>query len=153
MDVNSAILYNKNMKENKKIIGLLPGGFNLLHAGHIKAIEYARQRCDYLVCLIIRDMSHKSHKLYQENVEDRYIKLKALGDVDEVMVCENGDTFLELLTLLNYDVYFLDETYEQQGFEDGKKLVGEHRLHYMPRKHNWSTTREVLKIRNVHEEN
>lgn len=136
------------MKE-KKIIGLMPGGFNLLHSGHIKAIEYAKQHCDYLVCLIIRDMSHKSHKLYQENVGDRFIKLRALRDVDEVMVCEDNETFLEMLSLLNYDVYFLDETYESTGFEEGKKLVGEHRLHYMPRKHNWSTTREVLRIRDV----
>lgn len=152
MDQNSTILYNKNMENNKekKIVGLMPGGFNLLHSGHIKAIEYAKQHCDYLVCLIIRDMSHKSHKLFQENIEDRYIKLHALRDVDEVIVCENNETFLNMLLLLNYDVYFLDETYQTSGFEDGKKLVGEDRLLYIPRKHNRSTTGEVLRIRDVH---
>lgn len=147
------ILYNSNMEINKKIIGLMPGGFNLLHAGHIKAIEYARERCDYLICLVIRDMSNKSHKLYQENIEDRYIKLHALRDVDEVMICENNETFFEMLALLHYDIYFLDETYKMSGFDDGKKIVGEERLCYMPRKHGWSTTREVTKIRDVHTEN
>lgn len=141
------------IRENEKIVGLMPGGFNLLHAGHINAIGYARQRCDYLICLIIRDMSHKSHKLYQENIEDRYMKLRALRDVDEVIVCENNETFLEMCALLNYDKYFLDETYKISGFEDGKKIVGEERLVYMPRKHNWSTTREVQKIRAVHTKN
>lgn len=130
----------------------MPGGFNLLHAGHLAAIEYAKKHCDYLICLVIRDMSHKSHKLYQENIEDRYMKLRALRDVDEVIVCENNETFLEMCALLNYDVYFLDEGYKISGFEDGKQIVGEDRLHYMPRKHNWSTTREVNKIRNVYPE-
>lgn len=128
----------------------MPGGFNLLHSGHIKAIEYAKQNCDYLICLIIRDMSHKPHKLYQENIEDRYIKLSSLKYVDEVVVCENNDSFLRMLSLLNYDIYFLDETYKEKGFEDGKPIVGENRLHYVPRKHDWSTTNEVKKIRNVH---
>lgn len=128
----------------------MPGGFNLLHSGHIKAIEYAKKHCDYLICLVIRDMSHKAHKMFQEDIEDRYIKLRALRDVDEVMVCENNESFLELLKLLHYDVYFLDENYRLSGFEEGKPIAGEERLHYMPRKHNWSTTREVEKIRNVH---
>lgn len=141
------------MIEKNKKIGLMPGGFNLLHSGHIKALEYAKQRCDHLICLIIRDMSHKSRKLYQENIEDRYIKLKALRDVDEVIVCENNETFLDLLSLLNYDVYFLDETYQYGGFDDGKKIVGEDKLCYVPRKHRWSTTEEVTRIRNVHTEN
>lgn len=131
----------------------MPGGFNLLHAGHLQAIEFAKQHCDYLICLIIRDMSHKSHKLYQENIEDRFLKLRALRDVDEVIVCENNETFLEMCALLNYDKYFLDETYKISGFEDGKKIVGEERLVYMPRKHNWSTTREVQKVRAIHPEN
>ena len=136
-----------------KIIGLMPGGFNLLHAGHIKAIEYAKTHCDYLACLIIRDMSHKSHKLYQENIEDRFIKLRALRDVDEVIICENNKSFIGMLALLNYDIYFLDETYKESGFEDGKLIVGEDRLCYIPRQHDWSTTNEVEKIRNVHTKN
>lgn len=139
--------------ETTQKIGLMPGGFNLLHAGHIKAIEYAKQHCDYLICLIIRDMSHKSHKLYQEPIEDRYIKLKALRDVDEVMVVEDNESFLDMLGLLNYDLYFLDETYKESGFEEGKKIVGEDRLVYVPRKHGWSTTREVKRIRGIHIEN
>lgn len=129
-----------------KKIGIIPGGFNLLHSGHIKAIEYAKNHCDYLIILVIRDMSHKTHKLYQENIEDRYIKLRALRDVDEIMICENNESFIELLSLLDYDAYFLDETYKEGGFDDGKKIVGENRLHYIPRKHNWSTAREVQKI-------
>lgn len=141
------------MEKNKKIVGLFPGGFNLLHSGHIKAIEYAKKRCDYLICLIIRDMTHKPHKLYQENVEDRYMKLSALRDVDEVMVCENNNSFINLLSLLNYDVYFLEEDYRNTGFEDGRQIVGEHRLCYIPRKHSWSTTNEVEKIRNVYVKN
>ncbi len=139
-----------NERQPEQITGLMPGGFNLLHPGHIKAIEYAKQRCDVLECLIIRDMSHKSHKLYQENIEDRFIKLRALREVDEVSVCENNESFLGMLALLNYDVYFLDESYKEGGFEDGKLIVGEERLVYIPRNHEWSTTREVEKIRNVH---
>lgn len=131
---------------NRKRIGIMPGGFNLLHSGHIKAIEYAKDHCDYLICLIIRDMSHKKHKLYQENIEDRFIKLRALRDVDEVMVCEDNESFLNMLNLLNYDVYFLDESYKESGFDDGKKLVGEDRLLYIPRRHNRSTTNEIKNI-------
>ena len=124
-----------------------------MHAGHIKALELAKENCDELTALIIRDMSHKSHKLYQENIEDRFMKLEALRSVDRVMVCENNESFMGMLALLNYDRYFLDETYRDGGFEEGKKIVGEDRLFYVPRKHGWSTTEQVLRIRDVQQEN
>ena len=81
-----------------------------------------------------------------ENIEDRFIKLRALRDVDEVLVCEDNESFLNMLNLLNYDVYFLDESYKESGFDDGKKLVGEDRLLYIPRRHNRSTTNEIKNI-------
>lgn len=126
----------------------MPGGFNLLHPGHLAAIEYASWHCDYLIMIIVRDQSIRGHKLYTEPIEDRYLKLIALKWVDEVIPCESENSLLELLKLLDYDAYFLSEEYKD-GFEDGKKIIGEDKLVYTPRKHNWSTTNEVEKIRNV----
>lgn len=130
----------------------MPGGFNLLHAGHLAALEYARKRCDHLIVIIVRDQSIRSHKLYTEPIEDRYMKLRAVKWVDEIIPCESEQHLLELLKLLEYDVYFLSEEYKN-GFENGKQIIGD-RLCYTPRKHDWSTTNEVKKIRGtIHTEN
>lgn len=126
-------------------IGIIPGGFNLLHAGHLEAFKYAKNHCDYLICVIVRDQSLRGHKLYQEPIEDRYLKLKAVRWIDEVMPCESEENLLELLKLLNYDVYFLSDEYKEKGFELGKEIIGD-KLCYIPRPHNWSTTHEVKKI-------
>ena len=125
----------------------MPGGFNLLHAGHIEALKEAKKHCDKLICIIVRDQSIRGHKLYTENIEDRYMKLMALKYVDEVIPCESEANLLELLKLLDYDKYFLSDEYREFGFEEGKRIVGEQKIHYLPRKHNWSTTNEVNKIR------
>lgn len=134
-------------------VGVMPGGFNLLHAGHLEALRYARERCSKLICIIVRDQSVKGHKAYQEPIEDRYLKLKALKYVDEVIPCENEDNMLNLLQLIEYDKYFLSEEYRFAGFEEGKRVVGLDKLTYVPRNHNWSTTNEVRKIHDrLHEE-
>lgn len=129
-------------------IGIMPGGFNLLHVGHLQALKQAKRSCSKLICIVVRDQSIRGHKLYSEPIEERYLKLKALEYVDEVIPCENEQNLLELLKLLDYDVYFLSDEYKEKGFEEGKKIIGDHRLHYLPRKHSYSTTNEVLKIRN-----
>ena len=40
---------NKVKKKNMKI-GITFSSFDLLHAGHIKMLEGAKQECDYLIC-------------------------------------------------------------------------------------------------------
>lgn len=132
---------------NTEKIGIMPGGFNLLHVGHIEALKLAKKHCTKLICIIVRDQSIRSHKLYTEPIEERYLKLMALECVDEVIPCESEENLLELLKLLDYDVYFLSDEYKETGFEEGKKVIGNERLQYLPRKHKWSTTKEVLKIR------
>lgn len=134
------------MNEKTKI-GVMPGGFNLVHAGHIEAFKHAKKYCDKLVTIIVRDQSVKGHKAYTESIEDRFMKLQAIKYIDEVIPCESESNLLELLKLLDYDVYFLSEEYREAGFEDGKKIIGEDRLVYVPRRHSWSTTNEVSKIR------
>lgn len=130
-----------------EIKGIMPGGFNVLHAGHVEALRYASELCTSLTCIVVRDQSIRGHKMYTEPIEDRYMKLKALRYVDEVIPCESEENLLELLKLIDFDVYFLSEEYKEKGFEEGKKIIGEDRLVYIPRKHNWSTSNEVRKIR------
>ena len=135
------------MKE-PKIVGIMPGGFNLLHAGHLEAFKFAKKHCDELIVVLVVDQSSKGHKLYKESVEDRFLKLRATKYIDDVIPVENEANLLELLSLLEYDVYFLSEEY-RYTFDEGKKVIGTDKIIYTPRKHNWSTTNEVKKIRNV----
>lgn len=127
--------------------GIMPGGFNLLHPGHLEALRYATKFCTELTVVIVRDQSIRGHKLYTEPIEDRYLKLKAVKYVDEIIPCESETNLLELLKLVDFDVYFLSEEYRERGFEEGKAIIGEDRLCYVPRNHNYSTTNEVNKIR------
>ena len=40
---------------NKKHIGIISGYFNPLHIGHIEYANSAKEKCDYLICIVNND--------------------------------------------------------------------------------------------------
>lgn len=116
-------------------IGFYPMVGDLLHAGHILAIQEAKRQCDYL---IIGLNCNPEGKEPIQSIYERYIQLKALADVDEI-IPYNGKKDLELLTLsLNYNIRFLGEDYRGKVWDGqkneiklGKKIIYLSRKHYL----------------------
>lgn len=119
--------------------GFYPLVGDLLHAGHILAIEEAKAHCDYLVVGLNckPDGKHPVQSVYE-----RFIQLRAVRFIDEI-IPYSGRADLELLAAsFPYEVRFLGEDYLDKDW-DGKEIeaaLGK-RPHFLSRKHGMSSTR------------
>lgn len=88
-----------------KTFAFTSGCFDLLHAGHINAINEAAKNADYLLVAIISDKScGTSGGLAKINNEhDRALLLSNLTVVDAVVICDKA-TLPETIDLLKPDV-------------------------------------------------
>lgn len=121
------------------LIGFYPMVGDLLHAGHVIAIEEARANCDYL---IVGLNCAPDGKRPIQSVYERFMQLRAVKFVDEI-IPYNGKADLELLAVsLPYHVRFLGEDYLEKDW-DGKKIEAElnKRPHFLTRRHPLSSTR------------
>jgi len=68
-------------------IGIKSGCFTILTAGHIKAFEYAKRHCDYLI-VINNDDDYVYNKKGKVPIPaaQRKIILEAIRDIDEVYI-------------------------------------------------------------------
>ena len=90
------------------MIGFYPMVADVLHAGHILAIQEAKENCDYL---IVGLNCNPENKKPIQSIYERYIQLKACKYIDEI-IPYSGKLDLELLAKsLRYDIRFLGEDY------------------------------------------
>lgn len=72
----------------QKIIGYVPGVFDLFHVGHLNMLRQARSRCDLLVAGIVSDEMCELGKGIRPTVplEEREAIVDAIGIVDQTHV-------------------------------------------------------------------
>lgn len=119
-------------------IGFYPMCADVLHTGHILAIEEAKQNCDYL---IVGLNCKPDNKKPIQSIYERFMQLRAVKFIDEIIPYE-GKSDLELLAYtLHYDIRFVGEDYYQKMW-DGKaqELALNKQFYYLKRKHNLSST-------------
>ena len=125
-------------------IGFFPLVGDLLHAGHVLAIEDAKANCDYLIVGLNCTPDGKNPA---QSIYERFIQFRSVRFIDEI-IPYGGRADLELLAAsLRYDVRFLGEDYLDKDW-DGKEIeaaLGK-RPHFLPRKHGMSSTRLKEKI-------
>lgn len=131
------------------ITGFTCSTFDLLHPGHIKHLEFAKDNSDYLIVGFqtgIPDRPEKNKPI--QTVYERWIQLNALGLADEIIPYESESDLLNLIKNLPEPyTRFIGEEYKGQDFT-GKSLIvdvpswdtKENSIVYTPRNHTWSTT-------------
>lgn len=136
-------------------IGFYPVVGDLLHAGHILALEEAKQHCDYLIVGLNCTPDGKNPV---QSAYERYIQLRAVKYVDEIVpYCGRKDMEL-LVASLPYDIRFLGDDYRGKSW-DGKELEDQlgKKVHFLSRKHALSSTelkqRIIARLRQGVEEN
>lgn len=123
-------------------IGLFPMVADLLHVGHLKALEYAKKHCDYLIVALNCDPTIDNPNKHKpiESVYERYVRLDSTKYVDKIIpYCGEFDLLL-LLKTTQYDVRFIGEDHKDDW--TGKKYeesVGIDAV-IVPRQHNESST-------------
>ena len=114
-----AAFVKKSKAEGKKIV-FTNGCFDILHAGHVSSIEFAKSKGDILVLGLNSDASIKRLKGPKRPInkeEDRALVVAALGAVDAVCIFTQ-DTPLELIKLVKPDVLVKGADYKN------KEVVG-----------------------------
>ena len=132
-------------------IGLYPMVADVLHAGHLLAIEEAKKHCDYL---IIGLHCCPNYKTPVQTIFERYMQLRAVKWVDEVIPYTDINDVKNVIKGLDYDIYFLGEDHKNDQWEcrdlvesSGKQII------YLHRQHNFSSTNVKERIINQSKEN
>lgn len=129
-------------------IGLYPMVADVLHTGHMLAIEEAKKHCDYLIVAL---HCCPNYKTPVQTIYERFIQLRAVKWVDEVIPYKDKEDAATLIQSFNFDIYFLGEDYKDKEFENSDLLKTlKKEVFYLPRNHNFSSTN--LKIRVVDKE-
>ncbi len=128
-----------SMRYEKMKIGVFPMVADILHSGHVLALEEAKKHCDFLVVALQCCPNYKSP---QQSIYERFIQLRAVKWVDEVIPYENIDKDHDMFVSLDYDVYFLGEDHEGKDWELKDKINdAQKEIIYLKRRHNYSSSR------------
>lgn len=106
------------MKLNKITTGITFSAFDLLHAGHVRMLEEAKQHCDYLIVGLQTDptLDRPEKNKPTQSVVERYIQLKGCKFVDEIIPYATEQDLLDILQALPVDVRILGEEYRNKNF-------------------------------------
>lgn len=127
-------------------IGFYPLVADCLHIGHVLAIEEAKRNCDYL---IVGLNCCPDHKIPVQSVYERFMQLKAVKFVDDIIAYQGGADLERIAASLDYQVRFLGEDYVGKDY-DGKRIEEQFgkAVHFLKRKHSFSSTELKARITN-----
>jgi glycerol-3-phosphate cytidylyltransferase len=139
-------------------IGITFSAFDLLHAGHVKMLEEAKQQCDYLIVGLQTDptLDRPEKNRPTQSVVERYIQLKACKFVDEIVPYDTEQGLEDILQSFQIDIRFVGDEYEQKDFT-GRTYCEEKgiKLYFNSRDHRFSSSglrREVFEIESLKEQ-
>ena len=119
-------------------VGIYPMVADVLHAGHILAIQEAKSKCDYLIVAL---HCCPNYKCPIQTIYERYIQLKNIKGVDEVIPYENCDDAKDMLQSIPFDVYFLGSDHKDKDFENKALLISmQKEICYLSRNHKYSSS-------------
>jgi glycerol-3-phosphate cytidylyltransferase len=104
-----------------KIVGYVPGAYDMFHIGHLNILKRARAECDHLIAGVVTDEVLEVAKGRAPIVplNERLEIVAAIGCVDEAVVDVSSDKFV-MWQRLNFDVLFKGDDWK--GTEKGRRL-------------------------------
>jgi glycerol-3-phosphate cytidylyltransferase len=106
-------------------VGFTCSAWDLLHAGHIAMLAEAKSKCEYLIVGLQTDPTidrpDTKNKPIQSVVE-RYIQLKAVKYVDEIVPYSTEKELIEILQSFPINVRILGEEYRNKNFTGKENL-------------------------------
>ena len=133
--------------------GITFSTFDLFHAGHVKMLEEAKTKCDYLIVGLQLDPSidrPKKNKPTQSIIE-RYVQLQACKYVDEIIPYVNEEDLIDILSSFKIDIRIIGEEYLNKSFT-GKEFCEKKKIeiYYNKREHRFSSSalrKQVIKAK------
>ncbi|PVH25123.1 adenylyltransferase/cytidyltransferase family protein [Sphingobacterium corticibacter] len=99
-------------------IGITFSSFDLLHAGHVKMLEDAKDQCDYLICGLQTDptLDRAEKNKPTQTVVERYIQLKGCKHVDKIIPYATEQDLEDILRSFKFHVRILGDEYMHKNF-------------------------------------
>ena len=140
-------------------IGITFSTFDLFHAGHVKMLEEAKSKCDYLIVGLQLDPSvdrPEKNKPTQSIIE-RYVQLRACKYINEIIPYVTEDDLIDILSSFKIDVRIIGEEYKEKKFT-GKDYCRKKGIdiYYNKREHRFSSSalrNKVAKYENLKSKN
>jgi glycerol-3-phosphate cytidylyltransferase len=124
-------------------IGITFSCFDLLHAGHIKMLEEAKNVCDYLIVGLQTDptIDRPTKNKPTQSIVERYIQLKVCKHVDEIVPYSTESELMEILQTFKINVRVVGEDYLEVDFTGKQYCIdNDIELYYNKRKHTFSSS-------------
>lgn len=104
-----------------RIVGYVPGAWDMFHIGHLNILRRARERCDYLIAGVVLDevLEVAKGRLPVVPHAERMEIVGAMGCVDEVVADTSSDK-LVMWEKLRFDVLFKGDDWK--GTPKGDRL-------------------------------
>jgi len=123
--------------------GITFSTFDLFHAGHVKMLEEAKTKCDYLIVGLQLDPSidrPEKNKPTQSIIE-RYVQLKGSKFVDEIVPYVTEEDLMDILNSFKIDIRIIGEEYKEKDFT-GKEYCQKKGIdiYYNKREHRFSSS-------------
>ena len=138
------------IREQKGLVGYVPGAWDMFHIGHLNILKRAREHCDWLVAGVVTDdaLFQMKNKYPIIPFEERLAIVEAIGLVDQAVV-DHSQNKLEVWKDVRFDVLFKGDDW--RGTAKGARLERElaevgAAVHYFPYTLHTSSTelRRVL---------
>ncbi|HEX8270579.1 MAG TPA: adenylyltransferase/cytidyltransferase family protein [Flavobacterium sp.] len=131
------------MNKETTRIGITFSAFDLLHAGHIKMLEDAKEVCDYLIVGLQTDptIDRPEKNMPTQSVVERYIQLKGCKFVDEIVPYATEQDLEDILKSFTVHVRIIGDEYKSKNFT-GRAYCEEKgiELYYNKRDHRFSSS-------------
>ena len=123
--------------------GITFSTFDLFHAGHVKMLEEAKTKCDYLIVGLQLDPSidrPEKNKPTQSIIE-RYVQLKGCKFIDEIVPYITEEDLMDILSSFKIDIRIIGKEYKEKDFT-GKEYCKKKgiEIYYNKREHRFSSS-------------
>lgn len=133
-------------------VGITCSCFDLLHAGHVKMLQEAKESCDYLIVALQTDPTidrpNKNRPI--QSLVERYIQVQACKYVDEIVPYQTERELEEIFSSFRIDIRIIGDDYRGKEFT-AKDICASRGIDiiYNKRDHNFSSTELKNRIKNA----
>ena len=123
--------------------GITFSTFDLFHAGHVKMLEEAKTKCDYLIVGLHLDPSIERPEKNKptQTIIERYVQLKGCKFVNEIVPYITEEDLMDILSSFKIDIRIIGEEYKEKDFT-GKEYCKKKgiEIYYNKREHRFSSS-------------
>lgn len=123
--------------------GITFSTFDLFHAGHVKMLEEAKKKCDYLIVGLQLDSSidRPEKNKPSQSIIERYVQLRACKYIDEIIPYVTEEDLIDILSSFEIDIRIIGEEYNGKDFTGKDYCIKKGiEIYYNRREHRFSSS-------------